>query len=316
MAKGSIGNIFKISEREEQLSVAKKVLSEIGVELLSYVHTFGPFSISYSECSVEHLKESRLCMPDRSAESKALSYMADSVAGIESIDGTIEIIVGCLPSMREEYEQLLEKKINNELCSSDNVKRCEITKGEELIIRAVLNPLRISRAMNIAKQVEVAESTVAIVLAEMLIENIVTDVDSIKSFYTGAHRTIEKVNCSEKVTADIEQDDVAEESKENGQEEVIEESKKTERDEAAKDCKETECEAAAKEIKEAEQKTVIEDSKKTEREAATKEIKEAEHEAAAKEIKETEREETVEVTPKNEKRNVQGSVIIFGRSDR
>lgn len=113
-------------------AVAKKILSELGVKILTYTLSIGDITIDRSKFDAEQIFQNSLVMPDKDAAEKAAAYLTQQKAKEDSAGSIIECVVTGLPSgVGEPAFDKLDALLGKAIFSIGAVKGVEIGNGFE-----------------------------------------------------------------------------------------------------------------------------------------------------------------------------------------
>lgn len=111
-------------------AIAAKILKELGIEICAYTKSIGPVSIDPSCFDRTAITETATCMPDRSADQKALLYLQECMQNKDSAGGVIECRITGVPSgIGEPVFDKLSAKLSAAVMSIGAVKAFEIGDG-------------------------------------------------------------------------------------------------------------------------------------------------------------------------------------------
>ena len=111
-------------------AVAAKLLKSLGIELLSYTKSIGPYEIDYSEFDREEILNNNLYMPDKKTAEKAGEYVIEMLKAHDSTGGTAECIVTGMPAgIGETVFDKLDANLAKGIMSIGAVKGIEIGDG-------------------------------------------------------------------------------------------------------------------------------------------------------------------------------------------
>ncbi len=187
-------------------AVAAAVLSAAGVELCAYVRSIGSVSIQYSKCSREEIKKSPVAMPDPAATAAAVELLNEKKESGTSEGGVVELIVSGLPEgLGEPVFDGLDARLAAAVISIDQVSGVEfgggvaggVSDGEELVLKADFLPtpyIEVRRGEDgstvysgeitaVPRSAVVVESMAAVVIADLMLENMHSRIDEVAAFY-------------------------------------------------------------------------------------------------------------------------------------
>ncbi|NLK21115.1 MAG: chorismate synthase [Epulopiscium sp.] len=111
-------------------AVAKKILSEFGVDFTTYTLSIGPVSIDQSKFDKEEIFNNFLAMPDKDAAKKAADYLYEQKEKEDSAGGIIECIVTGVPSgIGEPVFEKLDAMFGKAILSIGAIKGIEFGSG-------------------------------------------------------------------------------------------------------------------------------------------------------------------------------------------
>lgn len=111
-------------------AVAAKLLKSLGIELLSYTKSIGPYEIDYAEFDREEILNNNLYMPDKKTAEKAGEYVIEMLKAHDSTGGTAECIVTGMPvGIGETVFDKLDANLAKGIMSIGAVKGIEIGDG-------------------------------------------------------------------------------------------------------------------------------------------------------------------------------------------
>lgn len=79
-------------------AVAEELLKKLGIEILAYTRSIGPYEIDYSRFAREEISNNRLNMPDKLAAQKAGDYIMEMMHKHDSVGGVAECVVMGMPT--------------------------------------------------------------------------------------------------------------------------------------------------------------------------------------------------------------------------
>lgn len=111
-------------------AVASKILSTLGIDVLAYTHSVGPYHISDTPVTRESIFQSAIYMPDNEVSKKAEQYLNDTISKNDSCGGVIECVVKHMPvGIGEPVFDKLDACLAKALVSIGAVKAFEIGDG-------------------------------------------------------------------------------------------------------------------------------------------------------------------------------------------
>lgn len=113
-------------------AVAKKVLSELGVQILTYTFSIGDISINKDKFDACEIYKNFLAMPDPEAAEKAAEFLKTIKEDEDSAGGVVECVVTGLPSgVGEPVFEKLDAMLGKAIFSIGAVKAVEFGNGFE-----------------------------------------------------------------------------------------------------------------------------------------------------------------------------------------
>lgn len=113
-------------------AVAKKILSELGVTLLTYTRSIGDIQIDTSRFDADEIFRNFLAMPDAEAAQQAAEFLRIQKENEDSAGGIVECIVKGLPAgVGEPVFEKLDAMLGKAIFSIGAVKGLEIGNGFE-----------------------------------------------------------------------------------------------------------------------------------------------------------------------------------------
>lgn len=111
-------------------AVASRILSELGITLLTYTRSIGPVSISEQNFDTQEMGKNPLYMPDRLAAEQAAAYLETCMSRKDSAGGIIECIISGVPAgIGETVFDKLDASLAKAVLSIGAVKGFEIGDG-------------------------------------------------------------------------------------------------------------------------------------------------------------------------------------------
>lgn len=111
-------------------AVAAKILSELGISLLTYTRSIGPVCIREDRFDPCEIPKNPLYMPDAQAAEEAQNYLERCLAEKDSSGGTIEcVITGMPPGIGDTVFEKLDANLAKAIFSIGAVKGFEIGSG-------------------------------------------------------------------------------------------------------------------------------------------------------------------------------------------
>lgn len=113
-------------------AVAIKLLKEMGITITTYTRAIGPISIDMKQFNRQLIYETSTCMPDETADKKAMAYLKECMENKDSCGGTIECVIDGLPSgIGDPVFEKLDASLAKAIMSIGAVKAVEIGDGFE-----------------------------------------------------------------------------------------------------------------------------------------------------------------------------------------
>lgn len=111
-------------------AIALKLLRELGIEVCAYTRSIGPIEADVSNPDREIILSTETAMPDRSANEKAVAYLAQARKELDSVGGCMECIVTGLPAgIGDPVFEKLDANLAKAVMSIGAVKAVEIGDG-------------------------------------------------------------------------------------------------------------------------------------------------------------------------------------------
>lgn len=111
-------------------AVAKKVLSELGVQILTYTQSIGDIAIDTARFDPKEIYNNFLAMPDAQAAEKAAEFLQQQKEDEDSAGGMVECIVTGLPTgVGEPVFEKLDAMLGKAIFSIGAVKGLEVGSG-------------------------------------------------------------------------------------------------------------------------------------------------------------------------------------------
>ncbi len=111
-------------------AVASKILSELGIHIITYSKSIGNIEISDENFDINEIKNNSLYMPDAAAAKKAEAMLQDQMAQMNSCGGIIECIIEGVPAgIGEPVFDKLDANLARAVMSIGAVKGVEIGDG-------------------------------------------------------------------------------------------------------------------------------------------------------------------------------------------
>jgi len=111
-------------------AVAKKILSELGINLLTYTRSIGPVTIDQSKFDKDELFNNYLVMPDKEAYEHAAAFLDNKKIEEDSAGGIVDCIVSGMPTgVGEPVFEKLDAALSKAIFSIGAVKGLEFGAG-------------------------------------------------------------------------------------------------------------------------------------------------------------------------------------------
>lgn len=111
-------------------AVASRILSELGITLLSFTRSIGNITVPESACHYEQIRENALYMPNNDYARKAYAYLEQCIKNRDSAGGIIECHVTGMPAgIGEPVFHKLDAVLTGAVMSIGAVKGVEIGDG-------------------------------------------------------------------------------------------------------------------------------------------------------------------------------------------
>ncbi len=111
-------------------AIAKRILSTMGVDILTYTKSIGTVTIDNKNFDRNAIHKNYLCMPDKEAVSEAEKYLNDLIQQHNSAGGIIECQINHLPSgVGEPVFDKLDARLAYAIMSIGSVKGIEFGTG-------------------------------------------------------------------------------------------------------------------------------------------------------------------------------------------
>lgn len=79
-------------------TVAKKILSELGISLVTYTRSIGNVEIDYDQFDEAFIPSNPFSMPDSQAAEKAAKLILEAKENEDSLGGVVECVVKGMPA--------------------------------------------------------------------------------------------------------------------------------------------------------------------------------------------------------------------------
>lgn len=114
-------------------AVAAKILSEMGIELLTYTKSIGPVQIDMDSFQRDAILSTPTYMPDYNANNKAVEYLEECMKNMDSAGGVIECRISGVPAgIGNPVFEKLDACLAKAIMSIGAVKAMEIGDGFEV----------------------------------------------------------------------------------------------------------------------------------------------------------------------------------------
>ena len=185
-------------------AIAKKILEQLGIDLIAFTRSIGDICIPETEYRYEDIAENMLYMPNNAYAKKASDYLESCMKNQDSSGGIVECRVKGMPAgIGETVFDKLDASLAKAVVSIGAVKGVEI--GSELILRAAFKPTpsiskeqqTINTALEettiaitgrhdpvvVPRAVVVVESMAAITILDQMMINMSSKMDALEAFY-------------------------------------------------------------------------------------------------------------------------------------
>lgn len=111
-------------------AIASKILTQLGVDILTYSKSIGDIEIDYSRFNQEEINNNPVYMPDCLAANQASQLLQEKMAETDSVGGVIECVVNGMPAgVGEPVFEKLDANLTKAVMSVGAVKGIEIGDG-------------------------------------------------------------------------------------------------------------------------------------------------------------------------------------------
>lgn len=114
-------------------AIAARLLSEMGIKILTYTKSIGPVTVSYDKFNADHIEDNSLYMPDMDAAREAEAFLEKCLKEHNSAGGVVECVVEGLPvGLGDPVFEKLDANLAKGIMSIGAVKGFEIGDGFEV----------------------------------------------------------------------------------------------------------------------------------------------------------------------------------------
>lgn len=114
-------------------AVAAKILKAMGITLCAYTRSIGPVFADMSRFEPEAIRTTPTCMPDRTADQKAMDYLKECMGQKDSCGGVIECVISGVPAgIGDPVFGKLDALLAGAVMSIGAVKAVEIGDGTQV----------------------------------------------------------------------------------------------------------------------------------------------------------------------------------------
>lgn len=111
-------------------AIASKILSQLGITILTYSKSIGPVAIDAEHFDAEQINQNPLYMPDADAAAKASAYLEDCMKQQNSAGGIVECVITGMPAgIGDTVFDKLDANLAKAIFSIGAVKGFEIGDG-------------------------------------------------------------------------------------------------------------------------------------------------------------------------------------------
>lgn len=111
-------------------AVAKKILSELGIEISAYTKSIGDIEIDYASFDRDFIYKSPVRMPERASSDKAEAFIKECMSQNDSCGGVIECVIKNMPAgVGETVFSKLDAELSKAIMSIGAVKGIEFGSG-------------------------------------------------------------------------------------------------------------------------------------------------------------------------------------------
>lgn len=111
-------------------AIAMKILKEMGISVTAFTKSIGPISIDPSQFNKNAIYTTATCMPDETADQKAMDYLKECMQRKDSSGGIVECIVDGIPAgVGDPVFEKLDANLAKAVMSIGAVKAVEIGNG-------------------------------------------------------------------------------------------------------------------------------------------------------------------------------------------
>ena len=111
-------------------AIACKILKQLGIEVTAYTKAIGTIEIDPQSFDKEAIYDTKTAMPDRSADTLAVSYLEEMIKKQDSVGGIVECVVTGVPAgLGDPVFEKLDANLAKAIMSIGAVKAVEIGDG-------------------------------------------------------------------------------------------------------------------------------------------------------------------------------------------
>ncbi len=111
-------------------AIASKILKELGVSVTAYTRSIGPIEADLTLFDTEAILKTATAMPDYTADEKAILYLKEMKANLDSVGGVMECKVEGMPTgIGDPVFEKLDANLSKAIMSIGAVKAVEIGNG-------------------------------------------------------------------------------------------------------------------------------------------------------------------------------------------
>lgn len=111
-------------------AVAKRFLSELGLQITAYTQSIGSVSVVGHEMDLSHISQNIVSMPNNAKAEEAISLISEMKSSKDSIGGIVECVVnGMIPGIGEPVFDRLDALLGQAIMSINAVKAFEVGIG-------------------------------------------------------------------------------------------------------------------------------------------------------------------------------------------
>lgn len=114
-------------------AIASKILSSIGISILTYTKSIGPISVDASRFDASQIEQNKLYMPDLEAAEQASAYLEECMKNGNSSGGIVECVITGVPAgIGDPVFEKIDANLAKAIFSIGAVKGFEIGDGFEV----------------------------------------------------------------------------------------------------------------------------------------------------------------------------------------